>query len=66
MLRTMRSARNPQWGFRVPALTEKWSKKLPGLRTDVLQLGGIGVKPLKLGRALLRLEGPGRCPIKYV
>ena len=42
----MRGARNPQWGDRVPALIEKhWSKKLPGSRIDVLQLGGIGVKP---------------------
>ena len=55
-LRTVRGARNPQWGDRVPALIEKhWSKKLPGSRIDVLQLGGIGVKPLKLGRALLKL-----------
>lgn len=56
MLHTVRGARNPQWGDRVPALIEKhWSKKLPGSRIDVLQLGGIGVKPLKLGRALLKL-----------
>lgn len=40
-------------------------QKLPGLRTDVLQLGDKLAKPTAAG-AVVRLQGPGRCPIKYI